>query len=315
MTGWRIASRSRGIALVALVLLGMVSMVGFGAHATEFETIELREHPVRISYEPGDERVARKVGEICDDFLGDLAFQLGLAEVAPIQVEVSGSIAGYRRHFGADLPSWGVAFALMHEGRMVVDVARATRAWNSLESVIPHELSHLLLAQRIGRVAMPIWFLEGLAQWQADEWSMVDGWQLMNAVWSNKAPKLWHLQDRYPPGESAAREAYRVSYAAFTYLFDDRIDELPLFLDEIERHSGFEEAFTSFFDEYPASYYVRFHEHLDAKYKSRLLVFQTGPLFSILAAAFFIVALRYYFRKRRRLKAMSDGIDGPGPVG
>jgi len=292
-----------------------VSLSGFGAQAAALETIELSAHPVRISYEPGDERVARKVGEICDDYLGDLAVQLGLAEIAPIQIEVAGSIAGYRRQFGADLPSWGVAFALMHEGRMVVDVARATRAWNSLEAVIPHELSHLLLAQRIGRVAMPIWFLEGLAQLQADEWSMVDGWQLMNTVWTNKAPKLWYLQDRYPSGEEAARAAYRVSYAAFIYLFDGRTDELPEFLDAIERHGGFEEAFTSFFGENPATFYVRFHEHLDAKYKSRLLVFQTGPLFSILAAAFFVVAIRYYFRKRRRLKEMPDGADGPGPVG
>ncbi len=315
MTGWRNASRSRGIVLVALMLTTIVTLAGGSAYATAFETIELSTHPVRISYGPGDERVARRVGEICDDFLADLAFQLGLAEVAPIQVEVSGSIAGYRRHFGADLPSWGVAFALMHEGRMVVDVARATRAWNSLEAVIPHELSHLLLAQRIGHVAMPIWFLEGLAQWQADEWSMVDGWQLMNAVWSNKAPKLWQLQDRYPRGEETARAAYRVSYAAFTYLFDGRTDQLPVFLDEIERHGEFEKAFTSFFGEYPAAFYVRFHQHLDAKYHSRLLVFQTGPLFSILAAAFFIVGLRFYFRKRRRLREMPDGVDGPGPAG
>jgi hypothetical protein len=289
-----------------VVVLALLVATPRAVHA---KTIQLSSFPVRIHYDEGDERVARKIGEICEEDLSRLASQLGLAEIAPFEVEVTDRISRYRDHFGADLPTWGVAFAMMYEQRMVVDVARATRAWNSLETVIPHELSHLLVAQRIGRVTLPIWFLEGLAQWQADEWSLVDGWQLMNAVWSGKAPKLWQLQNRYPAGEEAARAAYRLSYVAFTDLFKDRSGDLGAFLEEVRRRGGFEEAFVSFFGEYPASFYGRFHNELEAKYHSRLLVFQTGPLFSILAAAFVFLAIRYHLRKKRRLREMSDGAD------
>jgi hypothetical protein len=195
----------------------------------------------------------------------------------------------------------------MGRGQMVVDVARATQAWNSLEAVIPHEFSHLLYAERVGMTPTPIWFLEGLAQWQAGEWSLVDSWQLMNAVWSNQAPKLWQLQNQYPAGEEGARNGYRVSYVAFTRLFDGRTGDIPAFLDEIKRKGDFEEAFLSYFLEYPMSFYVRFQQRLDAKYHSRLLVFQSGPLFSILAVAFLILAIRYHIRKKRRLQEMADG--------
>jgi hypothetical protein len=282
-----------------------------GASSPDRLVTSLPSHPVRVLYRPDDERVARRVAEICEERVDELSAQLGLRTIPPIEIEITDDIGAYRSRLGDNLPKWGVAFALMREGRMVVDVVRATRAWNSLETVIPHELSHLYVAWRTDGAALPVWFLEGLAQWQADEWTLADSWQLMSAVWSNQAPKLWRLQNRYPVGEESARTAYRVSYAAFKYRFDDRFEDLPVFLGEVEREGDFEEAFLSVFGEYPMSFYVRFHEHLDAKYRSRLLVFQSGPLFSILAAGFLILAIRYHLRKRRRLKEMSDGVDIP----
>jgi hypothetical protein len=291
-----------------MVVLPLLTGAVIVSVATPASALEMRaaSHPVIIRYDPGDERVAKRVADICDERLDGLANQQGFGEVPPVLIEIVDDIGNYRRRLGADLPSWGVAFALMGEGKMVVDVGRATRAWNSLEAVIPHELSHLLIAHRVGPIPLPIWFLEGLAQWQAEEWSLVDSWQLMNAVWSNQAPKLWQIQNRYPAGEEAARHAYRVSYVAFTKLFDGRFTDVPLFLDEIARQGDFEEAFLSFFGEYPMSFYVRFQQRLESKYHSRLLVFQSGPLFSIMAAAFLVLAIRYYIRKRRRLREMAD---------
>ena len=268
------------------------------------ETISVSGEPVDVHYGPGQDRVARRVAEICAETLPRLARELGVFRVEPIDIDITDDISRYRRQFGNDLPAWGVAFALMGRDQMVVDAARATRAWNSLETVIPHELSHLLIAQRIGRVAVPIWFLEGLAQWQADEWSLVDSWQLMNAVWSREAPKLWNLQGGYPEGEEQARAAYRLSYTAFTRLFAERKADLPRFLNEVAEIGDFAAAFEAFFGESLAVYYDRFQRDIEERYHSRLLLFQTGPLFSLIAAAFLLVALRYHLRKRRKLKRM-----------
>jgi hypothetical protein len=263
-------------------------------------------HPVVIRYEEDDARVARRVVEICNDRLDGLSAQLGFDRSPPFEIDIVHDLGPYRRQLGAELPGWGVAFALMREGRMVVDVVRATQAWNSLEAVIPHEFSHLLVAARVRGTPLPIWFLEGLAQWQANEWTLVDSWQLMSAVWGNQAPKLWQIQDRYPSGEESARSAYRMSYVAFTTLFKDRAAELPAFLDEVRRLGDFDGAFERYFGEVPMSFYVRFQQRLESKYHSRLLVFQTGPLFSILAAAFLLLAIRYQVRKRRKLREMGD---------
>jgi hypothetical protein len=269
--------------------------------------------PIEIHFEPGNRRVAEKVRDVCRRDVPRLTQEMGLPSMLPIEIRVEDDIAPYRRSLGSSLPTWGVAFAVMEEQVIVVDVKRATQAWNSLDDVIPHELSHLLIAQRVPRVRFPIWFLEGLAQWQAGEWSLVDGWQLMNSVWGNDVPRLWQLVDRYPAHETQARAAYRLSYAAFTDLFDDETRRLPDFLDAVDRNADFDQAFDEYFGVDVNTFAVAFHRHLEERYHSRLLFFQEGPLFSILAVLCLVVGLRFYLRKRRRLREL-DAFDERPPA-
>lgn len=293
------------LAVVLLLLLG----VTVPAAAWARESMELSAHPVRIEYDASDSRVAKRVAEICEEEIPTLCAQLGITRMLPIDVDVVRDVSPYRNRLGPELPRWGVAFAMMNQQKMVVDVPRATRAFNSLERVIPHELSHLLVAQRVGNVPLPLWFLEGLAKWQAGEWSLLDSWQLMNTVWGSKTPNLWRLTERYPPGDDQARAAYRVSYAAFTYRFGERFDELPRFLDTVAKIGDFDKAFEVYWREAPVVFYGRFQKDLERKYHSRLLVFQPAPLFGIMSVLFLLVIFRYIYWKRRKLRKL-ERLDG-----
>lgn len=264
-------------------------------------------YPITIEFEPAHEKVAKKIAEICGDRIPRLAAELGLNTVEPFCIYLIDDIAAFEKEQGIRLPTWGVAFAFMDNQIMLVDVARATRTWNGLDQVIPHELSHLLVAQRVGGVLMPLWFVEGLALWQAREWSMVENWRLMEAVWANRAPSLAHIHGSMPVGEASARDAYRVAYSAITDRFDDNIEALPAFFDELVRTGDFATAFESFFGEDEASYTVRFAASLDKRYKSRLMLFQMGPLFSVIAVLFLFVYFRVYLRSRRKMRDLGDG--------
>lgn len=265
--------------------------------------------PITIDHAGSNRRVADTVRKIVEREAPRIASELGIERIGPIDIRVEDDITPYRRALGRRMPEWGVAFAVMEEQVIIVDVQRATRAMNSLDHVIPHELSHLLLAQRAPRVRFPIWFLEGLAKWQAREWSIIDSWQLMNAVWGNDVPHLLHLVDSYPVHEETARTAYRLSYTAFTDLFADHPERLPAFLDAVVEYRSFDIAFQRFFGVGVADYAVDFHRRLQQRYHSRLLVFQTGPLFSIMAVIFLAIAVRFYIRKKRRLREM-EGEEG-----
>jgi hypothetical protein len=266
--------------------------------------------PVTIHFFEGDQRVADKVSSITAEAIPRLSRQLGLAEITPFRILLIADMDAFQREQNIRLPYWGVAFALMDNQIMLVDVDRATNAWNRLEKVIPHELSHLLVAQRVKSVGVPLWFIEGLAMWQAKEWSLVENWRLMEAVWGNRAPGLGQIYTTLPHDESKARDAYRVAYAGFAERFEDRMELVPSFLDQVVRSGDFSEAFESFWSENELDYYTRFAIALHKKYKSRLLLFQTGPLFTLVAVLFVVVVFVMYVRNRRKLKAMDDAEGG-----
>lgn len=295
-----------GGARVSFVLVAIaLAAAPHGSMAeTVRETLQLHRYPVTIEYDPAHNRVARRVGEIIEEAAPRLMVELGVGNMEPFRVVLVSDIEEFSRQQGVSLPDWGIAFAFMNSQVMLVDVGRATAAWNALERVIPHELSHLLLAQRVGAVGLPVWFTEGLAVWQSQEWTLFENWRLMEAVWSRRAPPLGRIYTGLPHQESRVRDAYRVAYTGFVSLFGREANRLPAFLDEVKGTEDFSVAFEQFFDETEVAFYSRFDAELHRKYRSRLLLFQAGPLFSIVAVLFLFVYLRTAIRNRRELRRL-----------
>ncbi len=301
----RLRNPLRCIALAAC-LVGLVSPA---APAQPLE-LQLDEYPVTVEYYPGGDKVARKVLSICRGAIPELAAELGLEAIGSFRVLLITDMAGFQERQGIRLPSWGIAFALMDNQIMLVDVKRANSAWNSLEKVIAHELSHLLVAQRVGAVRMPVWFVEGLAVWQAREWSLLEGWRLMESVWTGSAPGLGQLISSLPAEEGRVRAAYRVAYSGFVDRFQQEMNELPAFLAMVEGEGDFSVAFERRWQENEYLYYARFDQALYRKYHSKLLFFQTGPLFSVIAVLFLFVVLWIKLRNRRKLKRLEQAEQG-----
>lgn len=298
-------SHLRRILLAAVLVAALAG--GAGAARAQDRARTLDTHPITIHAEPRYERVARKVERICREEVPRLAAEIGLERMAPITIIVTDDIGPYDEALGGELPRWGIAFAILEENRILVDVNRATREWNSLDEVVPHELSHLLVHQRLPGVRLPIWFLEGLAQWQAREWNAVDQWQLMQAVWSGTAPRLLDMTWRYPKIEARAQEAYRVSYAGFTELFaESGYDDLPALLAAVEGARSFERGFVAHFGYGTAEYAEYFQGELKKKYDSGFMAFQSGPLLAFAAVLFLAVIARYLVRRRRKFATLDD---------
>jgi hypothetical protein len=261
-------------------------------------------YPIRIFYADGQERVAHKIADICETSIPELAEALGLGDVSPFQIQVVGNFKANAGGTMNDLPAWGVAFAFMKSQVMLIDAKRATQAWNTLEKVVPHELSHLLLAQRVGLKPMPLWFVEGLAEWQAGQWSLLENWYLMEAVWTGRAIPLSTIERVFPREERQASEAYRIAYIAFTFRLGKEVDRLPVFMNRLARADSFEEAFQEFWGESLGDFYIRFQRELDRRYTTRFMIFQSGPLFTLVAVAVILIFIRLKIRNRRKLKRM-----------
>lgn len=295
-------SRVRALVLtVALCALTALSAVA------QPRTRTLDPYPVTIRYEPRYGRVAQKVDQITREELPRLMAELGLEHLSPIEIVVTDDARAYDRSLTSELPNWGVAFAILEEQRILVDVHKATRAYNSLDEVVPHELSHLLARQRVPDAELPIWFSEGLAQWQAREWSLVDAWQLMQGVWTGSAPRVDDLGRTYPGEEARAQDAYRVSYAAFTYLFEDvGFAKLPEFLSAVEARGSFALGFRDYWGFGVADFAAYFQDDIERRYKSKAFALQNGPLFGFAALVFVAVIIRQTIKRRRKFAQLEE---------
>jgi hypothetical protein len=298
--------RTRARAVLLTLLFCLLVPVSLVAEDTAERVTTVDHYPLTIHYVERDRKVAEEVVSIAEETLPRLTEEIRLDQVAPIRVFLIADMEAFTRTQPLRLPRWGVAFALMENQVMLVDVRRATEAWDTLPRVIRHELSHLLLAQRLGGVGTPTWFVEGLAMWQAREWSPLETWRLMEAVWGRRAPDLRQIQTSLPYDEASARDAYRVAYAGFTERFDGETERLPAFLEEVARSGDFSAAFERFWRETEHDYAVRFAGILENRYHSRLLLFQSGPLLTIAAVLFVLVILRTWVRNRRKLKSLDD---------
>jgi hypothetical protein len=296
-----------------LTLVILASSSHSAAERVETKRIALDEWGVVIEYRAQDEKIAAEVSRIFRQAIPRASRELGLRATGPFRVFLLPDVEAYQRRVGFRLPRWGVAFAFAEQQIMIVDVPRAAGAWNTLEKVIPHELSHLLLAQRAPGVGFPLWFMEGLAQWQAREWSILESWRLMEAVWGNRAPPLDQIAGAMPTDETSARDAYRVAYAGFQHRFDGHPERISDFLDEVVRRGDFAEAFRHYWRESEGDYAARFAEYLGSKYRTKLLLFQTGPLFTLASVLFIVVVFKTWVANRRRLKRMS-GDEGERPA-
>jgi len=293
--------------VLATAALLAIATVSFAAPSNGPRTRVLDPYPVTIHYEPRYSRVADRVESIARDNLPRLMAEIGLTHLDSIDIVVTAHAREYDASLAGELPNWGVAFAILEEQRILVDVEKATRAYNSLDEVVPHELSHLLVRQKVPHARLPIWFSEGLAQWQAREWSLVDSWELMQGVWTGSSPRIEDLVRQYPADEMRAQSAYRISYAAFTDLFSGLgFQVLPDLLKSVEDKESFSDGFFSYFGFTTADYAAYFHDEIERRYKSKALVFQSGPLFGFATLVFIAMIVRYTIRRRRKYQQLEE---------
>lgn len=240
-------------------------------------------------------------GFLCES-AGAVASTVGLESIDTITVLIAPDIEGYRHLHGGRLPDWSAAYSDIHaqvlglNSRAVIGMRRPIRI------LIRHELSHLLLAQRLDGIRCPTWFLEGLAMMQSGEWGFGDEWRLARRVVAKDIPYLEDLEGRFPDDADDAAFAYGISYIAVQELLDERTDDLITLTAFIREFGDFDEAFATTFGESPEHFDGRLHIILYKRYRNAGTLIRTTPYWPLLALLFLLAFLIRRYRNRRRLE-------------
>ncbi len=226
---------------------------------------------------------------------------VGLDEAGPpIPVYLAREGSGAARR----APSWGLAYAF--GGQVVLIPSRVPAyPYRSLETVLHHEVTHVLIQRAAGGRSVPRWFHEGLALYAARDWGGIeDRSRLLWATFRRSESTLASLDGYFAGGSASAARAYAFSAAFVRFLLDRYGEGAPAaILAGLRAGASFDEAFLQATETPLAAAEEAFFRHLDLW--NKWVPFLTSS--TTLWLAISLLAL-YAFKKRRdkdaEIKAM-----------
>jgi hypothetical protein len=205
-----------------------------------------------------------------------------------------------------------VAYAVPEKQLVVIDATRMGLRPFTLETVLKHELCHLLLHRHITRVHLPKWLDEGICQWISEgipEVVLHRGISpLPSAALTGRLIPLDSLSHQFPRDHRSLSLAYEQSRSIVSYIIDNNgVSGILAILQSMESGVPAQDAIRM-------SLMISQHE-LETRWREDLrswpvlLAFLAGNLYTILfllAAVLTILAYIRFLLKRRRYRESDE---------
>ena len=165
---------------------------------------------------PADGRLARS---LLDAAQGQDRFPGLAVPRARVLIAIAPDERTFRQWVGPAAPEWGAAVAFPDEQRLVMQGGWAGSDAGEPRQVLRHELAHLALHERMGRLP-PRWFDEGYASVAAGEWTREQVLETaVGMVWRT-LPTVERLEAGFQRGELEAGWSYAMAHRAVGALLE-----------------------------------------------------------------------------------------------
>ena len=283
-----------------LIFLMIFHLFPLNAFSQELQLIENSE--VRILFELPLSAAAQETVAIYPETRSSLEKRLGWRLVArPTVILVNDS-----RSFERMAPhSLAVAFAEPRRHLIVIDYTKISRRPFTLQSILKHELCHLLLHHHIPEDLLPKWLDEGVCQWSSD-WVMdiiVDHKQsvLNQVALQGRFIPMEELNSAFPYNKDGLTLAYEQSksFVAFIdnhYGADGLLEVLGYLKNGKSIDTAFQYALRSSFNDLERAW----HDSLSNKtaWFMHLSYYLYEILFGLMALLSIVAFIRIVLKKR-----------------
>ncbi len=230
---------------------------------------------------------------------------LGLDEAGPpirVVLAPEGSAEARRA------PSWAVAYAVGGAGLVVLIPSRVPGYPDqSVETVLLHEIAHVLIARAARHRTIPRWFNEGLAILAAREWGFEDRARVTVATVRRDGVALAEIERRFQAGTHSAASAYALSAAFVRFLFDRHGPFMAArIFDHLRQGRSFETAFQRATGTTLALEERRFWRHLDIWSKWVPLLTSSATLWMLITGLALLAFKRRRVRDAERLQSWDE---------
>jgi len=198
------------------------------------------------------------------------------------------------------IPDWGAAAAFPERQLMALKSPDKFRVGKSIEELLAHEYSHLLLHHRTGFTSPPRWFDEGLAMLVSFEWDWPDNLAMSRAGTFGQFIKLREIEKMNRFGAAKAEIAYAQSYLAVDYMYREYgTNSVNRFLNSLKSGMSLDSAFSAGIGATYSEFEEEFNTYLSTRYNIASLFMDT-ILFWVFLSLIVIVAGIIRYNKRRQ---------------
>ena len=255
--------------------------------------------------------------QISEDFHAELPQLTSRMPAGMIDIWVCDTQKEFQASVHAPIQDWAVGCAFPLSRRIVIQNPKhIALAKLQLTQVLRHEIAHVLFGQCTRKAVkeIPLWFIEGIAIYFADEWVPSRHETLLKHIFSKSIIPLQELERTFPRSQAGADLAYAESQDTLRWLVDVKgRDVLFSLIAELHAGSNFRTAFEAVVGWDLATYDMLWRESLTERYQWASLFSNSYVLWGGFGGLALIGYLVCWKRRRRHLNRLAQEEDAIDP--
>ena len=263
----------------------------------------------RIYYQDGTTNPA-SILQIAEDFYAELPQLTSRISPGMIDIWVCDTQKEFQASVHAPIQDWAVGCAFPLSRRIVIQNPKyIALAKLQLAQVLRHEIAHVLFGQCTRKAVkeIPLWFIEGVAIYFADEWVPSRHETLLKHIFSKSILPLQELERRFPNSQTGADLAYAESQDTLRWLVETKgRDALFSLIAELHAGNNFNTAFEIVIGWDLATYDALWRESLTERYQWASLFSNSYVLWGGFGGLALIGYLVCWNRRRRHLNKLAQ---------
>jgi hypothetical protein len=296
--------RWRGVSHVLAWLLAVITCVGA---QTDAPWNTLHSDHFELLFHKEDSRNAELVLKAAEAVYPRIVMAIGEAPKARIRIVLAVTEEEFDRFTNGGVPEWGIGCACPERDLIVLKSPRLTRRQMDLETLVAHEITHVVLAKALPGIHPPLWFHEGVAMYLSFEWRPGRDMALVWAVMTRSTIPLSELEAGYPSRTTLVSLAYTEAFLAVNLMIQMGGGEaLRSFIRTLRDTGDLDEAMWEATGLTYRGFQREWEEYVKQQYSPMLLI--SDRLLFWLPVTVLLIALGILrrYRYRRRVEEMEE---------
>ncbi len=252
---------------------------------------QLKMDGVTVYFADRDEKIAGISLKIVHTQRERLTAQYGL-NIKPIHIHIADKQKTYTQYSGSNSPAWSTGLA-GHDKMLVKSPSFSRQTLKAYQETLLHETVHLAL----DGIPLPVWFNEGIAQYEADQFSLQKHIIVSRQFWQQNLMSFQKIEHLMEMPQATAEIAYAQSVAMVDFLIDYfGVGLVGKCLLYAKTYQNFEKGFQSAFLISTQNFKSLWQEEVKNQYRLYIFLDQNNIIWIfapiILISGFFLTRVR-----------------------